>query len=51
MTPNTPPNQPDRAREREADIARIMARDGISREEAEEILRNADAEAERSRDA
>ena len=51
MDSKSPPGRSDRAHEREADVARIMARDGISREEAEAILREADAEAERSRDA
>jgi hypothetical protein len=36
---------------REAILGRIMARDGISREDAEELLREADAERLRMRDA
>lgn len=51
MTSVAPPDPTAVAEAHERLVALIMQRDGVSREEAEEVLRRAEAEALRMRDA
>jgi hypothetical protein len=51
MTNASSSDDPPDPQERERMILLIMKRDGVSREEAEEILRRADAEMLRMRDS